>query len=151
MPIIEYCAKRPEICLWTGHLGTEEIDKVAVCAFEKGVKKLYANHPYWISGTSIEHIKKWADMGMYIELNMLVQGPWSDGTLPVDPNVVLEMIRTFPPKQLILCTDYGQMGNPLPTEGMRSYFDHLLKNGVTEEQISVMAKDTPAYLLGLDD
>jgi len=148
--IIEYLAKRPEVCLWTGHLNMEEIDRVAECAFSKGIKKLYANHPYWMINAPMEHIKTWADKGMYIELNMGVLAPWSDGTLPIDPEVVLEIIRTFPPKQLILATDFGQMGNPLPTDGMKSYFEFLMNKGVTETQINTMAKETPAYLLGLD-
>lgn len=146
--IIEYIAKRPEICLWTGHLSTEEIDKVAECAFYKGVKKLYANHPYWLSGASVDHIREWAEQGMYIELNMFVQE--KDCIMSVDPNIILEIIRTFPLNKLVLCTDFGQINKPLPTEGMISYIEYLENNGVTEEQISVMTKEVPAYLLGLD-
>lgn len=149
--IIDYLAdKHPDVCLWTGHLDVEEIDRVAEYAFKKGIKKLYANHPYWMIEAPLKHIREWADAGMYIELNMGVLGPWSDGTLPTDPEVVLEIIRTFPLKQLVLVTDFGQMANPMPPEGMKSYLEYLMQHGVTEEQIDAMGKRNPAYLLSLD-
>lgn len=149
--IIKYLSRHPDVCLWTGHLSMEEIDKVADCAFDNGVKKLYANHPYWMIDAPIEHIQHWASMGMYLELNMAVLAPWSDGTLPAAPELVLEIIRTCPTDQLILCTDFGQSGNPLPTDGMRSYFEFLLNNGVTKEKIATMSKEVPAFLLNLNE
>jgi hypothetical protein len=148
--ILDYLAKKPDVCVWTGHLNIEEIDKVADYAFDKGIKKLYANHPYWMINTPITHIKEWADRGMYIELNMGVLGPWSDGTLPTDPEIVLEIIRTFPLKQLVMATDFGQMGNPMPPEGMKSYFEFMQQKGVSQDKIDAMTKTNPAYLLNLD-
>ena len=148
--ILDYIAENPDICLYTGHLSIEEVDKIADYAFQKGIKKLYANHPYWmICGAPISHIKKWAGMGMYIELNMGVMRPWSMSKYPAKLEDMLELIRTVPNEQLVISTDLGSQGKPLPTEGIAAFFKLLMENGVTERQLSIMAKEVPAYLLGL--
>ena len=150
--LIEYMSRHPEICLWTGHLDVPEIDKIVDECVKKGVKKLYANHPYWMINASLEKIREWCDKGVYIELNMGVLSPWGGGeAFATDRSVVLEIIKTFPIRQLVLVTDHGQFFNPMPGAAMTTFLEYLMENGVTEEQINIMAKEVPAYLLNLND
>jgi predicted metal-dependent phosphotriesterase family hydrolase len=44
----------------------------------------------------------------------------------------------------------GQPKNPLHPDGMVALFDGLKKEGITDAEISRMAKDNPARLLGLE-
>jgi imidazolonepropionase-like amidohydrolase len=48
-----------------------------------------------------------------------------------------------------MSTDLGQIWNPLPVEGMRMFIVTLIKYGISEEEIILMAKKNPAKLLGL--
>ena len=76
------------------------------------------------------------------------------GFLPTDfrndPKPMVEAIRALGAEHCIISTDLGQYYNPPPAEGMRMFIALLLKNGITEHEIGLMAKLNPAKLLGLD-
>jgi hypothetical protein len=63
---------------------------------------------------------------------------------------MVNLIRAVGAKQCIIGTDLGQLFNPPPVEGMRMFLWTLLKNGITEDEINLMAKINPGKLLGLD-
>ncbi len=50
----------------------------------------------------------------------------------------------------ILATDFGQSSNPTPTEGMRDFISGLLELGFNSKEIDRMARQNPAWILGLD-
>ena len=49
----------------------------------------------------------------------------------------------------ILSTDFGQITNPPPVEGMRMYIEAMLGFGITEDEIITMIKTNPAKALNL--
>ena len=63
---------------------------------------------------------------------------------------MVDAIRYIGAEHCIMGTDLGQYYNPPPAEGMRMFIALLLKNGITENEIELMAKMNPAKLLGLD-
>jgi imidazolonepropionase-like amidohydrolase len=63
---------------------------------------------------------------------------------------VIEEIRAVGAQHCIISTDLGQCDNPPAAEGMRMFIALLLKNGITQDEIELMAKINPAKLLGLD-
>ena len=58
--------------------------------------------------------------------------------------------RTVGAERCILSTDLGQIWNPLPVEGMRMFIVTLVKYGINEDEINLMAKINPGKLLGLN-
>jgi imidazolonepropionase-like amidohydrolase len=63
---------------------------------------------------------------------------------------LVRAIRNVGAEHCIIGTDLGQAFNPTPAEGMRMFIALLLKNGISEREIELMAKVNPAKLLGLD-
>jgi predicted metal-dependent phosphotriesterase family hydrolase len=63
---------------------------------------------------------------------------------------MVEAIRAVGAEHCIITTDLGQYMNPPAAEGMRMFIALLLKNGITEHEIELMAKVNPSKLLGLN-
>ena len=146
---LKFIAAKPELILATGHGNPREIDAVINQAVSLGIKKIWVNHPYYIIGAGIEDMRKWAKMGAYIELNATLLAPGSDWyVLPIDK--VMEILGNVPIEQLILVSDQGVKGNGSAVERLYELIMHLMNEGkVTERQINMMAKETPAKLLGI--
>ncbi len=68
--IIDLIAEH-DIILATGHLKVPESRLLLGAANERGVKRLYVNHPEYIINASIEEQKELADMGAFILSNIL--------------------------------------------------------------------------------
>jgi hypothetical protein len=69
-----------------------------------------------------------------------------------DPETILlrvEAIRTVGAEHTSISTDPGRYDNPPAGEGMRMFIG-LLRTGITEHEIELMAKLNSAKLLGLD-
>ena len=149
--ILEYLAKyHPSVILNMGHGSAAEIDAVIKKAVEVGVRKIYVNHPIFIVDADIPTMKRWADMGAFIELNAC--NCYKSVTRPptVGPEVVKEIVKVVGSKQCIISTDMGQKNNPHPVDVMADFMQWFIdKLGVSEEDVFMMAKTNPAYLLGV--
>ncbi len=58
-------------------------------------------------------------------------------------------IRELGPEHVILSTDLGQAGNPLPPDGLAAFMLALKAHGYSDQELDMMAKENPAKLLGL--
>ncbi len=68
-----------------------------------------------------------------------------------NPAQTVEAIREIGAEHCIISTDLGLFTfNPPPVEGFRMFIATLLRNGITPEEIELMAKTNPGKLLGLD-
>lgn len=66
-------------------------------------------------------------------------------------DVIGEILKVVPKDKIVLDSDLGQKVNVDPVEGMYQFICKLVEEfGVTEEEINLMGKETPAKLLGLD-
>ena len=149
--VISYIAsKHPEVVLCTGHGTAREVDAVVRKAVELGVPKICVNHPHFLVNATYEQMKEWADLGAYIELNAAVFSTIAkSGTCPDE--VAGKILETIPTEKIVLDSDLGQKVNVDPVTGMLQFINLLADQfGVTEEQINLMGKQTPAMLLGLD-
>ena len=146
--ILNYMAKT-DMILGTGHGYLAEVDAVVETACASGIKKILVNHPLYMIGAGIPEIKKWAELGAYIELNATVFVPESKfGVTPIERAV--EVIQTIGAEKIVIDSDYGQKNNGCPVEGMKQFINLLVNQyGVREADISTMVKDNPAKLLGL--
>jgi hypothetical protein len=136
-----------DIVLATGHLSIPEARAVLKAAKERGVKRLYVNHPEYIVNGTIEEQKELADMGAFIEhlaIFMFAMWPTKAGI-----DGVVEMIKAVGPGRTVLATDLGQVHNPPPAEGMRIFLRVLFEKGIRFEDLKIMVQDNPAFLLGI--
>ena len=137
--------------LATGHLSTPEIFVLLEAAGQKKIDKIVITHPLskWVGPTaSIEEQKKMMRPGVYFEHCFTSCMPHSDR---LDPKEIVKAIREIGSEHCIMSTDFGQITNPPPVEGMRMYMEMMMLLGITEEEIITMTKTNPAKVLGLSD
>jgi hypothetical protein len=147
--VLEYMADK-DITLGTGHGSAREIDALVRKAHELGLRKILVNHPHFHIGATYEQMRQWAQLGAFIELNVCV---FSEGSKmgPLPTSVLEDMLREVPHDRMVLDSDMGQRGNGSPVEGMYHFMCLLMDRfGVTEEELSVMTRKNPAFLMGLE-
>ena len=69
----------------------------------------------------------------------------------MDAKEIVHAIKEIGSEHCIMSTDFGQITNPPPVEGMRMYMEMMLLLGITEEEIITMTKTNPVTVLGLND
>jgi hypothetical protein len=62
---------------------------------------------------------------------------------------IANRIRRIGAGSTVLSTDFGQLRNPSPMEGMRAYLAGLSIEGFRPQEIQKMAGENPSDLLGL--
>jgi imidazolonepropionase-like amidohydrolase len=135
--------------LATGHLSTQEIFVLLDEAARTGIQRIIITHPMSLSfgpTASIEDQKRMIREGVFIEHCFIATMPTSDR---IDPQKIAQAIRVVGPQHCIMSTDFGQIFNPPPVEGMRMFIETMLKYDITEDEIITMVKKNPARVLGL--
>ena len=149
--ILEFLAQyHPSVILAMGHGSAAEIDAVIKKAKELGLKKLYVNHPIFIVDADIPTMKRWAEMGCFLELNAC--NLYRSVTRPptVGPDVVKQIVAEAGVEHCVISTDMGQKHNPPPVDVLAEFMQWFIDTiGLTEEQVFRMAKTNPAALLGI--
>jgi len=142
--------KEHDLILASGHISPQETFVLIEQAQAMGISKLVITHalPHTFEQSlSLEEQKQLGQMGAFIEYVYV-------GFLPTDfrddPQLLVKAIRHVGAEHCIISTDLGQYYNPPPAEGMRMFIALLLKNGITEHEVELMAKINPAKLLGLN-
>jgi N-acetylglucosamine-6-phosphate deacetylase len=139
---------KDDLVLATGHPTAEEALMMLREGRNQGVKHMVVTHamiaPIHMSDTQMLEAAK---MGAYIEFvyNGLI-GSYKEFTF----KDYARAIRYVGVEHCILASDMGQPANPLHPDGLLALFDGLKKEGITEAEISRMAKENPARLLGLE-
>lgn len=136
------------VILGTGHLSISETMALVKEARSTGVKKIVITHADLDTTLiTIEDQKKLANMGAIIEHSFTPCMPLRQR---LDPRKIAEAIKAVGASRCIMSSDFGQIQNPLPVEGLRIFIEMMKSCGVTEEEIEVMVKDNPAKLLDLE-
>jgi hypothetical protein len=145
--VIAVIAKH-NLVMATGHPTPEEALMMIREARLQGVQHMVVTHamiaPIHMSNAQMLEAAK---MGAYIEFvyNALI-GAAKEFTF----KDYAQAIRYVGVEHCILSSDMGQPANPLHPDGLVALFDGLKKEGITDAEISRMAKDNPARLLGLE-
>lgn len=102
-------------------------------------------------GLDADQCKELAELGVIMEFSALTcLDHW--GTAAMDMDKHAAMIRAVGVDRAFLSSDYGWSKDlPEPVPGMRDYYEALWKAGFSEDELRLMACDTPARLLGLAD
>jgi hypothetical protein len=136
-----------DIMLATGHLSIPEVRPLIKAAKERGIKRLYLNHPEYIINGTIEEQKELAQMGVFIEHLAIFMYPMWPTKAGI--NGIVEMIKAVGPERTVLATDLGQVHNPPPWEGLRMFVRVLLEKGIPKEHLKMMVQNNPCYLLNI--
>ena len=93
---------------------------------------------------SVEMQRAAADLGALLEYTV------SAGLSPGSFEAFTRQIRDVGLEDVLLTTDYGQVGNPVPADGMRAILPRLRAAGFSQAEIDTMTRRNPARLLGLN-
>jgi hypothetical protein len=141
------------VSLSTCHVSNEE--KVAVL---KHVRRRGLDLPVMLDHVTQEmtilapdEAKEMIDLGGYLQFAECSCIPWpgmQDWIIAFDYSMALikELIAERGPGQLVLITDAGQPGNK-PVPGWKAFLRTLMAQGVSDQDLAVMAREVPAKIL----
>lgn len=144
-------AKQYGMCVGSGHISYPECAALFEAAKDMGLDKLVVTHPLSaVSRTpyTTEELRHLVDCGAVIEhcwRNCLPQ------LKSYDPHRYVEAVRELGAENTILSTDFCQVSDPSPAEGLRTFIAVMLQFGCTPEEITAMVKTNPYRLLGLNE
>lgn len=143
--------KRYDMVLCSGHMSYEESEALFIAAEDKGIVKKVVTHPLcdviWPAFT-MDQMKRLAELGAYIEHVYRCCLPLVN-SLP--PERYVEAVREIGADKTIMATDFAQISDTSPAEGMRQFIATMLQLGISEDDITLMVKTNPAKLLDLNE
>jgi hypothetical protein len=143
--------KQYDMVLASGHISPAETFALEKEARKLGIDKIVVTHPldheFFSQAFCKQDLILLAQNGAFIECTFLAL---QASEFRHDPAEMVDVIKTVGAERCILSTDLGQIWNPLPVEGLRMFIVTLIKYGVTEDEITLMAKINPGKLLGLN-
>jgi hypothetical protein len=136
------------VTLATGHLGADEIVAVVPEAVRRGVRRVIVTHPEHsvVALTTEQQLALAEYPGVWFERVLVVTLPTSEA-YPLD--VMADNIRTVGTASTILATDLGQVANPHPISGLRTFIGALRDRGFGQDELEEMTCVNPARALGL--
>lgn len=139
-------AKEAGALISTGHLAPEAARALVEAAAAAGHDRLILSHPNYVVDVEREQAQEIAELGAVIEHELAMYH--DDHIFPV--SVLVDWINLVGPERTSLASDLGQVGHPLPIEAYTQVVGRLLDSGISETDIRLMIRDTPARLIGLD-
>jgi len=146
--VLAVIAQHPQVVLATGHGTREEVNAIITRAHALGIKRILVNHPTYMIGATMEDMKYWASLGAFMEHSATVSVPTSKYYC-LEPEGILETIREIGPEHTTIGSDYGQANNGNPADGVVEFFELLINNGISEEDLVQMTQTNPSLLLGI--
>jgi hypothetical protein len=146
LQVLDLIAKHG-LVLATGHSSPSECLLLIREARKRGAARIVVTHAmFGPIDMTVDQVKEAASLGAYPEFAFnAAAGPDREAVL----TRYAEAIRATGPDHCILTSDLGQPGNPMPTEGLRLFFEGLRARGISAAEIEQMAKRNPARLMGL--
>lgn len=133
-----------DLTLAMGHSAPGEVLRLIPEAKRLGVPRILVTHVF-SQGATREQMRQMADAEAIMEIDWLaVHG----GGRTIEDYV--SAIRDLGADAFFMSSDLGQEGNPVHTDGLRTYIRAMLDAGITADEIDTMIRRNPARLLGLD-
>jgi Family of unknown function (DUF6282) len=148
---------RENLLLATGHVHPEEVVAVVRRGRELGVKNMLVTHGLTtVPGLSAAQAKEVTGMGAVIEVCYLqfLAGPnapmaflthWQQ----IGAKQVAQAVKELGAKSLVISSDLGQAGNMTHPDGLENAIGAMKREGISDADIDLMMRKTPARLLGL--
>jgi len=137
-----------DVILGTGHLSPAETLELVPAARAAGVRKILITHPEHppVEMPVLLQEELRDRFGVYFE-RCLITTELGHGRLPF--SVLAAIIRRVGCATTVVATDFGQLQNPFPADGLASYIAHLRAEGFADADIALMSQVNPARLLEL--
>jgi hypothetical protein len=137
--IIDLIADAGDVILNTCHISYKECASLVPAARNGGATKIMVDHAHRFT---LEEQRTLADMGAYLEYD-----------IPKDESQhskIAEYVKAIGPDRCVLVSGMGAATHCHPIDEMRHAMMSLRLSGLTENDIDLMTKITPAKLLELD-
>ncbi|MBI2322844.1 MAG: hypothetical protein HYU88_12340 [Chloroflexi bacterium] len=142
--ILRLIAER-DATLATGHLAPAETEALVDAALAAGVRRVLVTHPELdIIAMPLEMQARLAQKGAMLERCFIVT------TMGFNAKRLAEAIRAVGVASTVMATDFGQLVNPPPVEGLRAYVRAMLDEDFAGAEIEQMLHYNPAKVLGLE-
>ena len=144
-------ARAHDAVVATGHVDLPELFALADASRALGVRLVMTHALETQVGAdhTLAHVVEMADRGAVIEFTYLscMPGGFAATHAPME---FARAIAAVGPARAIMSTDFGQDRSPHPAVGMRMFIDEMLRAGLGEADVDLMARRNPARLLGLE-
>lgn len=131
-----------------GHLHPDDMAELFAVGAERGVERMVASHPNFISDLTLEQGVELSRQGVFMEHEVGMYLPDDHPHFGIE--VLLEWIEAVGPERTVLASDLGQRGRTRPVDAFIEVTGALLDHGVTEKDARRMLVDNPTHLMGLD-
>jgi len=138
--IIDLIADAGDIILNTCHISYRECAALIPAARKGGVTKIMVDHAHRFTP---EEQRTLADMGAYLEYDI----PKDESRHPK----IAEFMKAIGPERCVLTSGMGAATHCHPIDEMRHMMMSLRLAGLSEKEVDLMTKVTPAKLLELDE
>jgi predicted TIM-barrel fold metal-dependent hydrolase len=128
----------------TGHLKPDDIFTLLDMAKSLGIWKIIVNHPLTkVVGASLdEQVEMSANA--YLEYCFVTCMERHDN---LDPVLIRDSIKKIGANRCLMATDFGQIFNPRPVNGMKMFINSMIHEGISLDEINLMCKDNPHKLI----
>ena len=141
---ILHVAKENQMVIATGHLKSDDIFTLLDMAKSLGIWRIIVNHPLTkVVGASLDEqveMSKYA----YLEHCMVACMERHDN---LDPVLIKDSIKKVGANRCLMATDFGQIHNPRPVNGMKMFINSMISEGISIDEIYSMCKDNPNKLI----
>ena len=135
-----------DLALATGHSSPQDVLLLVREARELGIDRIVVTHPLGDLSLPEPIQRQVIGLGALLEFPFGMVEPIGSLTL----TELVTRIRAAGAENVVLSTDLGQPGNPVPAVGFAGGVQRLLDAGVTQREIDLMIRANPARLLNLD-
>ena len=144
--VIALVAKH-DLVLATGHSSPDEVLLLLREGRRQGLQRMVVTHAMNAPvSMTVPQMQEAAKLGAFIEF---VGGSVSSPVAAARLDRFTAAIRAIGPESCILSSDLGQVGNPLPADGLGAFLVALRARGLSEQDVARMSKQNPARLLGV--
>ncbi len=143
-PICRMIAEADAV-LATGHLSREETHALLNEAVKQGCRRIVITHAEFFKDYSVQEMRDFQRAGFYVEhiLATLYSGKQTYDRL-------YELLQEHGCEKTIISSDLGQVGRPIPSDGILTFIDEMQKRGMPEEDLRLITGANPRRLLGID-
>ncbi|GGA71615.1 hypothetical protein GCM10011490_22910 [Pseudoclavibacter endophyticus] len=132
-----------------GHLHADDMFEVFSVGADRGVQRMVASHPNFITDLTPQQGKELADLGVYLEHEVGMYLPNEQPFFEID--TLMEWLEVVGIERSYFASDLGQIGRTHPVDAFIYVATALLDRGVPEKDLRRMFVDTPTYLIGFDE
>ena len=128
----------------TGHLKPNDIFTLLDMAKSLGIWRIIVNHPLTkVVGASLD---EQVEMSAYAYLEHCFVA-CMEGHDNLRSSIIKDSIKKIGAKRCLMATDFGQLHNPSPVNGMKMFINSMVLEGISIDEINLMCRDNPYKLI----